>query len=106
MSQKLSFRMKSLKQIQEILTKHEGKIKANFKVQEIGIFGSYARNEQDKFSDVDVLVLFQKGGKSFDNFMDLKFYLEELLEQKVDLVLKNVLRNEIKDEILEDTIYF
>ncbi|KAA3602881.1 MAG: nucleotidyltransferase [Calditrichaeota bacterium] len=98
--------MKTLKEIQEILIKHENQIKNGFKVQEIGIFGSYSKNEQSNSSDVDVLVLFQKDGKSFDNFMDLKFYLEELLEEKIDLVLKNALREEIKDEILEDTIYF
>ena len=58
-----------------------------FGVKRIGLFGSYIRNEQKKESDIDVLVEFEKGKKTFDNYMDLKFFLEDLFQCKVDLVI-------------------
>ncbi|MCA9870361.1 MAG: nucleotidyltransferase family protein [Anaerolineae bacterium] len=55
-------------------------------VQRLGIFGSYVRGEQTDASDVDLLVEFEAGKKTFDRFMRLAFYLEDLLEQPVELV--------------------
>ena len=69
-------------------------------VKKIGIFGSYAKNKQNKRSDVDILVEFNK--ISADNFFELLFFLEGLLRKKVDLVEINSLRKElnfIKKEI-------
>jgi len=56
--------------------KHNNKVIRNrFKVKDIGLFGSYVRAEQKKASDIDVLVEFEKGHKTFNNYMDLKFFL-------------------------------
>jgi predicted nucleotidyltransferase len=54
-------------------------------VKSLSLFGSVARGEETKNSDVDILVEF-KGKATFDRYMDTKFYLEELLDCKVDLV--------------------
>ncbi|NPV44821.1 MAG: nucleotidyltransferase family protein [Firmicutes bacterium] len=74
-------------------------------VDRIGLFGSYSRNEQSDGSDVDILVRFKKGCKTFDNYMGLKFYLEDLLGKKVDLVITENIKIELKDEILGSVKY-
>ena len=68
----------------KLLKEHENEIKRRFGVKRIGIFGSHARGAEKETSDVDVLVEFTK--PSFDNFMDLAFFLEDLFGKEVDLV--------------------
>lgn len=85
--------------------KHIIEIKTKFKVKEIGIFGSRIKGRAKKGSDVDILVEFEQGYKTFDNYMDLKFYLEKLFGCKVDLVLKNALKEELKPYILSEVVY-
>lgn len=74
-------------------------------VKRIGIFGSFARNTSRKSSDVDVLVEFQPGKKTFDNYMDIKDLLEGLLKRKVDLVIREAIKSRIKSSILKDALY-
>lgn len=61
-------------------------IKEKFGIKKIGIFGSYARGEQTRKSDVDILVDFREGEATFDNFMQLADFLEELFKRRVDLL--------------------
>ena len=68
-------------------------------------FGSYVRGEETFISDIDILVDFEKKGKTFDNYMELKYFLEELLGLEVDLVMKGALKEELKDVILKEVIY-
>lgn len=89
----------------EILKKHESTIKEKFHVRRIGIFGSFARGEEKEGSDIDVLVDFEEGSKTFDNFMELKFFLEDLFNRKVDLVTFDALRPQLKDDILRELVY-
>lgn len=89
----------------DILKKHEGLIKQKYGVKRIGIFGSFAREEQRADSDIDVLVDFEEGAKTFDNFMDLKFLLEDLFHRKVDLVTIKALRPQLKEGILKEVTY-
>ncbi|GAB5047032.1 nucleotidyltransferase family protein [Thermodesulfovibrio sp. TK110] len=91
--------------ITDKLKKHLPEIKTRFKVKEIGIFGSQIRNEAKRKSDVDILIEFEEGGETFDNYMDLKFYLEDIFQTKVDLVIKDTLREEIKEDILSEVKY-
>jgi hypothetical protein len=91
--------------IQVILQEHKNYLVEKFGVMEIAIFGSYARGEQSKDSDVDLIVDFKEGWKTFDNYMDLKFYLEELFGKKVDLVIKSAINPRIKPFIIEEAIY-
>jgi predicted nucleotidyltransferase len=71
----------------EILRSYEPEIRKIFCVKRIDIFGSFARGEQKDTSDVDILVEFEK--PTFDNFMNLAFFLEDLFQRKVDLVTPN-----------------
>lgn len=97
--------MKQLNKIKKIIKQHKPEIEKRFHVKEIGIFGSYVRNEQKKRSDVDILVNFESEHLNFDNYMDLKFFLEEQFSKSVDLVLKNSIRPELKKIILNEAIY-
>ncbi len=74
-------------------------------VKRIGLFGSHIRNEQTTGSDIDILVEFESGKKNFDNYMNLKFFLEDLFNYKVDLVLINALKPDLKSDILGSVKY-
>ncbi len=74
-----------------------------FGVKQIGIFGSFARGEQKKNSDVDVLVEMERS--TFDTYMGLLFFLEELFGRKVDLVEKDTIKPIIRDRVLRETLY-
>jgi len=91
----------------ETLRAHEEEIRARYSVRRIGVFGSYARGEQKATSDIDVLVEFEK--PTFDNFMDLAYYLEELFGIRVDLLtpegVKGIRIKEIAKEIMESVVY-
>ncbi len=76
-----------------------------FHIKEIGIFGSFVREEQIISSDIDVLVEFDKGHKDFFNYMRLKYYLEELLGRNVDLVIKNAVKPRLRDRIFSEIEY-
>ena len=93
------------KRITDKLKKHLSEIKPRFKVKEIGIFGSRVKEKARRKSDIDILVKFEDGYKTFDNYMELKFYLEEIFGCKVDLVVKDALKEEIKSHILSEVVY-
>lgn len=88
-----------------LLRQHEPILKERFGIATIGIFGSYVRGEERVDSDIDILVTFQTGRKTFENFIDCKFYLEDLFGKKVDLVLKDTLKERIKPYILKEIVY-
>ena len=87
---------KKLKSLKPILEK-------NYKVKSIGVFGSFARNEANENSDIDILVEFYEdiGWE----FIDLKQFLEKKLDREVDLVTKEALKPELKEDILRDVVY-
>jgi uncharacterized protein len=87
-----------LKRIEENLETIRG-----FGVRRIGIFGSFARNEHTEASDMDFLVEFEN--PTFDNYFDLKFFLEDLVGRSVDLVIADTIKPRIRSSILEETIY-
>jgi hypothetical protein len=78
---------------------------ASLGVKRLGLFGSFARDEGRAESDVDVLVEFQPGRKTFDSFMDLAFLLESLLERRVELVTPESLSPYIGPHILREVEY-
>ena len=80
-----------------------GEIRQRFSVRALAIFGSIARDDAADGSDVDVLVVFD-GKASFDLFMDLKFYLEDLLGTQVDLVTDKALRPQVRRVIEREMI--
>ena len=92
------------KDILRIIQENEEKIKGHG-VKQIGIFGSFAKSTQDRKSDVDILVEFREGEKTFDNYMDLKFLLEELLSHEVDLVIRDALKPRITPYVVREVEY-
>ncbi|HNV38262.1 MAG: Nucleotidyltransferase domain protein [Euryarchaeota archaeon ADurb.Bin009] len=80
-------------------------IRERYGVSRIGLFGSVARGEETPASDIDVLVEFREGEETFDHFMDLKFYLEDLLGRKTDLVIADTLKPRIRDAVLGEVVY-
>ena len=82
--------MKSLEEILRILREHKEELAQRYGVQELAIFGSYARGEQTPVSDVDILVTL---GKPLGlRFFELWDYLENLLGLQVDLLTPNAVR--------------
>lgn len=92
--------------------------KKKFGILEIGLFGSYSRDEQTEDSDIDILVKMDFGQKgAYSRFCDLEIYLKELFGKKVDLVDKGVFeykfknpkvkeyKENVKKQILESVIY-
>jgi hypothetical protein len=95
--------MKNLKEIERIIKIHKPLLKEKYQVKQIGIFGSYVRGEQDKTSDLDVLVEFDKR-VGFFKFLELEEYLQQLLHIKVDLVSKKALKPRIGQFILQEVV--
>jgi len=71
-------------------------------VERLGLFGSFVRGEQGPQSDIDLLVRFRPQEKTFDNFMELGFFLEGLLQRKVELVTPESLSPYLGPHILEE----
>ena len=74
-------------------------------VERIGLFGSFVRNEQTESSDIDFLVDFRPGEKTFDHFMGLSFLLEGILNRRVELVTRESLSPYIGPHILKTVEY-
>jgi predicted nucleotidyltransferase len=74
-------------------------------VRRIGLFGSFAHGTSGPESDVDILVEFEPVKKSYDNFIHLAFYLEEILGRRVELVTTESLSPYIGPRILDDVEY-
>lgn len=77
----------------------------DFGVRKIGLFGSFVRDEAREESDIDILVEFVEGGRSFDTYMDLKFFLEDLFKRKVDLVDRDTIKPALRPYILQSVRY-
>lgn len=89
----------------KLIKESEYDIKRKFGVSKIGVFGSFAEGKETPRSDVDVLVEFKQGFETFDNYEELKFFLEDLFGRKVDLVTVDALKPLIKDDILRQVNY-
>ena len=84
---------------------HKAELK-KFGIQNIGLFGSYARDEQSKKSDIDILIDFDPDKESFDNYMAVYDYVEKLFKnEKVEIVTKSGLSPYIGPRILKDLMY-
>jgi predicted nucleotidyltransferase len=95
-TQNIKKRLKELKPILE----------EKFQVETIGIFGSYVRGEQNKKSDVDVLVEFTKDAHiGLLKYVEMEIFLSEQLGVKVDLVAKGGLKPTLKDLVLSEVVY-
>ncbi len=87
----------------KLLTEHGPEIREQFRVRRLAVFGSVVRGEAGEESDIDILVEFE-GRATFDGFMDLKFYLEQLLGRTVDLVTNAAVRPQTRPDIERDLV--
>lgn len=78
-------------------------IERRFAVRRMGVFGSAVRGDARDVGDVDVLV--DMADPTFDRYMDLKFYLEELLGKKVDLVLEETIKPRLRSYIQNEIVH-
>ena len=79
---------------------------SKFGVQNIGLFGSYVRNEQSNKSDIDLLIDFEPEKENFDNYMAVYDLFENIFKnEKVEVVTKNGLSKYIGPKILKDVMY-
>ncbi len=77
-----------------------------FHVTKLGLFGSFARNEQTSKSDVDLLVTFKKGNSSIFNILKLEKYLEKKIKLRIEATLETGLVNQkLLNYIKKDVIY-
>ena len=76
---------------------------ARFGVRELALFGSSARDEAGEESDLDFVVAFEE--KTFDAYMGLKDFLEELLACPVDLVIKDAIKPRLREAILSEAVH-
>ena len=74
-------------------------------VRRLGLFGSFVRGEQRADSDVDLLVEFAPGQKTFDNFMQLAFFLEDLFHRRVELVTPESMSPYLRPYIMDEVEY-
>lgn len=91
-------------QLLALLRDHESRLR-DFGVRRYGPFGSFVRESPSGESDVDILVEFAPGRKTFDNFIQLAFYLEELLGRPVDLITPESLSPHVGPHILREVQY-
>lgn len=90
--------------LRELLCEHMPEIRQKFAARSLAIFGSVARNEASAGSDLDVLVEFE-GRPTFDNYMGLKLYLEELFGVTVDLAIPSDLRPALRPRIEQEALH-
>jgi len=93
---------KDQEEILRVLSANEAKIKS-FGVRSLSLFGSSARGEDTPESDLDFVVEYEK--KTFDSYMDLKLFLEELFHGSVDLVLVDGIKPRLRAAILREAIH-
>lgn len=95
--------MRTLKEMEHLLSQHKKELLERFNAVEIGIFGSYAHSEQKEGSDIDILVEFSEPPDLL-KFLEMERILEGILKCKVDLVRKPAIRPELKNIITREVI--
>ena len=86
------------------ISAHREQLKA-MGAEKLGLFGSYARNQQTADSDIDFIIEFQKGKKTYNNLLDIGDFLENLYGCKVDLITPQSLTPSFLNRINPDIHY-
>jgi predicted nucleotidyltransferase len=98
--------MKTLTEIKQILQAQKPYLAEKYGVTEIGVFGSYVRDEQRPDSDIDILIELERPSRiSLIGLVELEHYLSDVLEAKVDIALKKNLRKRIGQRILDEVVH-
>lgn len=93
----------SKEKILKVLRDNKEQLKSKYPIQSIGLFGSYARNENNSNSDVDIIIKFND--TIGIEFIDLADEIESILQNRVDLVSANGIKEKYILEIKKDIIY-
>ncbi|HEY9663224.1 MAG TPA: nucleotidyltransferase family protein [Allocoleopsis sp.] len=96
--------MKTFEEVKQQLLQIKPRLQQFYQVTELGIFGSYARQEQTETSDVDVLIDYVQTPTLF-KLVELREDLSEVLGMKVDVVTKNGLKPSIRERVLSEVVY-
>ena len=96
--------IKTKQDVLKVLHQNRDRLKA-MGVSKIGLFGSFLRGEQHPDSDIDLLVKFEAGQKTFDAFMDLAFLLEEIFQRRIELLTVESLSPYLGPHILKEVEY-
>lgn len=94
-----------LNEILKVLRKQKKHLEKKYKIQEIGVFGSFVRGDHTPGSDLDILVNYKDNTVDLFDFLDLKEYLSSLIPMEVDLVMKDGLKPGIGKNILKEVVY-
>lgn len=96
--------MKTIEDVKDCLNQQKSVLQKKFKVKRFGIFGSYSRQEQTLSSDLDILVDYEELPNLLE-LIELEYYLEEILNLKIDLVTQNGIKPQLRDSILSELVY-
>lgn len=97
--------MTTKENILKALKSNKGRL-SKFGIRNVGLFGSYLRNEQSSESDIDLLIDFEPDKENFDNFMAVYDLFEKIFKnEKVEVVTKNGLSPYIGPKILNEVQY-
>jgi predicted nucleotidyltransferase len=91
-------------EVLNLIRNHQKEIR-DLGVKRYGLFGSFVRGQTTEQSDIDILVEFEPGQKTFDNFTKLAFFLKDLLGREVDLVTTESSSPHIGPHILKEVEY-
>ncbi len=94
---------RSLKEIKSAIVRHRAELRSVYKIKDIALFGSYARGEQKKNSDMDLLADFT-GPIGLIELVGAEQYLSKILKAKVDLIPRRDVRPELRAGILKDSV--
>jgi len=98
--------MLSSTDIIQYLNENKSNLQKHFHCSEIGLFGSFARNEQTNESDIDILVVFEPETLNlYDVELELKQYLEKSFNREVDICSKKWIKPIFKPMVLKEAIY-
>jgi len=96
--------MKTFSEIQKSLSREKPKLYDQYRVNRVGVFGSYVRGDQRPDSDLDVLVNYEET-PNLIRLIELEFYLTEITGIKVDLVTEKGLKPQLRNRIINEVVY-
>lgn len=86
------------------LTDLKSELKQQFGIEKIALFGSYARNEANEESDVDIVILKSKQRTLANRLAAIKM-IEKRVHKKVDMGYLDSMKTFIQNRIKKDLIY-
>ena len=93
-------------EILDFLTRNKTVFESRFYCEKIGLFGSFARNEQTENSDIDLVVVFKKDTPDlYKTEIELQQFFSNQFNRKVDICAEKWIKPVFKDYVLKETIY-